>query len=54
MAELINVACQSSTRNFSWDEWQLYFPGEAYRCTCGQRPAGKDAPAATAGCQPDS
>ena len=34
MDELLNIACQSATRNFNWDEWQLYFPVEPYRQTC--------------------
>jgi WD40 repeat protein len=33
--------CQRAGRNFSQAEWALYFPGEAYRLTCPQWPAGK-------------
>ncbi|MDX1413677.1 MAG: WD40 repeat domain-containing protein [Candidatus Promineifilaceae bacterium] len=32
--QLRNAACQSATRNLTWTEWQTYFPGQPYRCTC--------------------
>jgi hypothetical protein len=46
MADLLDVACeQYATRNFTWQEWQLYFPGQAYRITCPQWPAHPSVPA---------
>lgn len=38
MDDLLAAACERVTRNFTWDEWRLYFPGEPYRCTCPNRP----------------
>ncbi|MFZ5910796.1 MAG: toll/interleukin-1 receptor domain-containing protein [Chloroflexota bacterium] len=37
----INKACQRTGRNFTQAEWQQYFPGESYRLTCPQWPAGE-------------
>jgi WD40 repeat protein len=34
-------ACQIAGRNFTQAEWQEYFPGEPYRLTCPQWPAGE-------------
>jgi WD40 repeat protein len=34
MSDLIASACDRVARNFTLTEWQLYFPGEAYRQTC--------------------
>ena len=34
-------ACRIVGRNFSRQEWDTYFPGEAYRKTCEQWPEGK-------------
>jgi WD40 repeat protein len=34
-------ACGIVGRNFTRQEWDAYFPGEAYRKTCEQWPAGK-------------
>ena len=33
MSDLIDLAHRTLGRNFSPDEWQLYFPGEKYRKT---------------------
>jgi WD40 repeat protein len=33
MSDLISVARVTVGRNFSADEWRLYFPGEEYRKT---------------------
>ena len=37
---LQNRACECAGRNFTQAEWQQYFPGEEYRVTCPQWPAG--------------
>jgi WD40 repeat protein len=37
----VEKACAQAGRNFSLQEWQQYFPGEAYRITCSQWPPGK-------------
>ncbi len=37
--ELMDSACQAAGRNLRRDEWDQYFPGEAYRQTCPQWPA---------------
>lgn len=34
--ELVEVACARAGRNFSREEWQLYFPNREYRLTCPQ------------------
>ncbi len=34
------ATCQRTGRNFTREEWALYFPGEEYRKTCPQWPAG--------------
>jgi len=34
------ATCQRIGRNFTQEEWALYFPGEDYRITCPQWPAG--------------
>ena len=34
-------ACQRAGRNLSQAEWELYFPGEGYRKTCAEWPAGE-------------
>jgi hypothetical protein len=36
--ELIDLARVTVGRNFSVDEWQLYFPGEQYRKTFPELP----------------
>jgi WD40 repeat protein len=33
--------CRIAGRNFTQAEWSQYFPGEAYRRTCEQWPAGE-------------
>lgn len=35
---LLELACEKVQRNMSWEEWQEYFPGEAYRRTCSNLP----------------
>ena len=35
---LVADACRRATRNLTWDEWQLYFPNQANRQTCPNRP----------------
>ncbi|MBK8905346.1 MAG: hypothetical protein IPM53_29455 [Anaerolineaceae bacterium] len=42
--ELAELACQYTTRNFTWEEWQLYFPGQPYEPTCSQWPAHPTVP----------
>ena len=37
--DLINLAHTTVGRNFSADEWKLYFPGEKYRRTFDELPA---------------
>src|SRR5271157_2503482 len=37
----IEKTCQRVGRNFTQAEWLQYFPGEAYRITCSQWPAGQ-------------
>jgi WD40 repeat protein len=37
----ITKSCQRAGRNFTQAEWQQYFPGEEYRITCPQWPAGE-------------
>ena len=36
---LRSEACQRAGRNFTIEEWRLYFPGEAYRATCVEWPS---------------
>ena len=38
MKDLINLARITVGRNFSADEWRLYFPGEKYRKTFAELP----------------
>lgn len=35
------IACDAAGRNFTQAEWTQYFPGEEYRSTCPQWPAGE-------------
>ena len=44
MADLLEAACQRTTRNFTWQEWQLYFPGQPYRVICPQWPVDPSVP----------
>jgi WD40 repeat protein len=44
IAELLSAACRSATRNFTWAEWLLYFPGEPYRQTCPNLPPHPSVP----------
>lgn len=44
MADWLGIACQRITRNFTWGEWQLYFPGQPYRLICSQWPAHPSVP----------
>jgi WD40 repeat protein len=37
----VQKICQRVGRNFTQAEWQQYFPGEEYRITCPQWPAGE-------------
>ncbi len=37
----VKLTCQVASRNFTQTEWSYYFPGEAYKSTCAQWPAGK-------------
>jgi hypothetical protein len=39
MSELLDLAGISVGRNLSYEEWQLYFPGEQYRKTFPDLPA---------------
>jgi hypothetical protein len=43
--ELIERTCRAVGRNLTAEEWQQYFPGEAYRLTCPQYPPGVGAEA---------
>lgn len=36
--DVLKIACEIVGRNFTSDEWQLYFPGEIPRATCPQWP----------------
>ncbi len=36
---LLDLACETAGRNLTAEEWQQYFPGQAYRRTCPLRPA---------------
>jgi WD40 repeat protein len=38
---LINIACRTTGRNLYTKEWEQYFPGENYRTTCPNLPAGQ-------------
>ncbi|MBK8129105.1 MAG: hypothetical protein IPK53_09265 [bacterium] len=45
MADLLTIGCeQYATHNFTWQEWQLYFPGQPYRVTCPQWPVHPTVP----------
>lgn len=46
MKDLLAVACEYATRNFTWQEWQVYFPGQPYRRTCEQWPIHPTVPEA--------
>ena len=48
MDRLLDAACQAATRNFTWAEWQLYFPGEPYRPICPELPVHPSVPQASA------
>lgn len=37
----IEKTCQRAGRNFTYEEWDKYFPGESYRTTCPQWISGK-------------
>ncbi len=36
--EVMNLACSTTGRNLSLDEWKLFFPGQEYRKTCPDLP----------------
>jgi WD40 repeat protein len=38
--DLVTLACQVAGRNLGREEWEQYFPGEAYRRTCAMWPDG--------------
>ena len=40
--DLIDLARVTVGRNFTVDEWQLYFPGEPYRKTFAELPGQED------------
>ncbi len=40
LAGLVDLGCRSAGRNLTQDEWQAFLPGEPYRTTCEQWPAG--------------
>lgn len=42
--DLAREACKRVYRNFTWQEWQTYFPGEKYRITCPNLPAHESVP----------
>jgi WD40 repeat protein len=46
---LIEEACPTSGRNFTWEEWQRYFPGQEYRRTCPDLPVHSNVTAAQEG-----
>lgn len=39
-AAIVTLSCQRVGRNLTREEWQHYFPNEAYRSTCPQWPPG--------------
>jgi WD domain, G-beta repeat len=39
--ELRDLACRTAGRNLTEEEWKTYFPGQAYRKTCGDLQARK-------------
>jgi hypothetical protein len=39
--DLLKLVRRDAIRNFSWAEWQEYFPNEAYRRTFPDLPDGK-------------
>jgi WD40 repeat protein len=41
---LYALACQQVHRNLTWEEWQHYLGGEAYRQTCPNRPIHPSVP----------
>jgi WD40 repeat protein len=42
--ELVDLACRTAGRNLAWEEWEQYFPGQAYQRTCRDLPPGEGAP----------
>jgi WD40 repeat protein len=42
MNDLMNLARITVGRNFSADEWRLYFPGEKYRKSFEELPSGDE------------
>ena len=45
LADLLKVGCeQYATRNFTWQEWQLFFPGQPYRVMCDRWPVHPTVP----------
>jgi tetratricopeptide (TPR) repeat protein len=35
---LVDLACRTTSRNLTWEEWQQYFPGQDYHVTCSELP----------------
>jgi len=42
MNDLVDLARIIAGRNFSADEWRLYFPGEKYRKTFDELPGAEE------------
>lgn len=42
--ELLAHACMYTSRNLTWSEWVLYFPGQSYRVICDQWPVHPTVP----------
>jgi hypothetical protein len=42
--DLADNGCEYTTRNFTWEEWQIYFPGQPYEITCPQWPVHPSVP----------
>jgi len=45
--KLPETACGHVRRNLTWEEWQIYLPGEPYRLTCPDFPPDPAAPTAS-------
>lgn len=46
-ADLVAAACRTAGRNLTVPEWGVLIPGQAYRKTCSDHPAGTPTPATT-------
>lgn len=44
LPDLLEAACRFVTRNLTWEDWQLYLPGQLYKPTCPALPCDPSVP----------